>query len=65
MILHFILFYFILFSVLLIHFIPVQINYDVWYLVVYIDYLQVIHMTIPIQIILHWIAKYEFYIFIF
>ena len=61
----YILFYFILFSVLLIHFISVQIKYDVWYLVVFIDYLRVILMTIPFQIIPHWIVKYKFYFFLF
>ena len=43
-------FYFILFSFLFMHFITFWINYDVWYTVVLIDYLLVIHMKIPIQI---------------
>ena len=53
--------HFILFSVLLIHFIPDRNKYDVWYIVVIIDYLRGIHMTIPFQIIQRWIGKYEFY----
>ena len=46
---------------LLIHFIPVQNKYDVWYIVVFIDYLLGIHMTITFQIIQHWIGKYDLY----
>ena len=52
---------FILFSILLIHFIPVCNEYDVWYIVVLIDYLRDIHMKIPFQIIQRWIGKYDFY----
>ena len=52
---------FILFAVLLIHFIPIQNKYDVWYIVALIDYLRGIHMTIPFQIIQRWIGKYKFY----
>ena len=35
--------YFILFLVLVIHFIPVRNKYDVWYIVILIDYLRGIH----------------------
>ena len=53
--------HYILSSVLFIHFIPFRNKYDVWYIVVLIDYLRGIHMTIPFQIIQRWIGKYEFY----
>ena len=53
--------YFILFSVLLIHFIPVRNKYDVWYIFVLIDYLRGIIMTIPFKIIQRWIGMYELY----
>ena len=53
-----ILFYFNF--ILLIHSIIVQIEYDFWYAIVIIDFLQVIHMTIRFQII-PCIGKYEFY----
>ena len=53
--------HFILFSVLIIHFIPLQNKYDVWYIVVLIYYLRGIHMPIPFQIIQRWIGKNEFY----
>ena len=52
MILYFILFYFILF----IYLINVWIKYDVWYTVVLIDYLRVIHTTTPFQAIPHQIG---------
>ena len=52
--------HFILFSILLFHFIPVRNKYDVSYIVVLIDYMRGIHMTIPFQVIQNWIGKYKF-----
>ena len=59
MFLHF--FNFIFFSFLLIHLIIFRIKYDVWYTVVLIDSLWVIHTKIPFQVIPNRIGEYEFY----
>ena len=56
-----ILFHFILFFIWLIHIIPDWSEYVVCYTVVLIDSLQVIHMTMSFQVILHQFGYNKFY----